>query len=59
MKRIASIGQTVFSVSPWLITALVVTACAMVVIFYGVDSIAQGAHDTFHDFRHVIGIPCH
>ncbi len=34
-------------------------AFIMVVIFYGVDSVAAGAHDAFHDFRHVIGMACH
>ncbi len=59
MKRIASISQTAFLAPPWMLTALAATAFAMVIIFYGVDSIAQGAHDTFHDFRHAIGMPCH
>lgn len=34
-------------------------AFAMVSIVYGVDAMAAGVHDTFHDFRHVIGMPCH
>ncbi len=59
MRRLATISQTAFLASPWLLTALAATAFAMVIIFYGVDSIAQGAHDTFHDFRHVIGMVCH
>lgn len=39
--------------------ALVVIACAMVVVAYGMESVAPGVHDAFHDFRHVIGMPCH
>ncbi|WP_413886906.1 CbtB domain-containing protein [Candidatus Desulfatibia sp.] len=39
--------------------ALAATAFMMVIIFYGVDSFAQGAHNAFHDFRHVVGMPCH
>lgn len=41
--------------------ALVVVALAfaMVMIAYGVDSVAPGAHDAFHDFRHMLGMPCH
>lgn len=38
---------------------LVALAFAMVVIAYGVESVAPGVHDTFHDFRHIIGMPCH
>lgn len=32
---------------------------SMLVISYGMDTVVKGAHDTFHDFRHVIGMPCH
>ncbi len=32
---------------------------SMVVIAYGMESFASGVHDMFHDFRHVIGMPCH
>lgn len=39
--------------------ALVLIACAMVVVAFGMESIAPGVHDAFHDFRHVIGMPCH
>ncbi|GMT42277.1 MAG: hypothetical protein IEMM0002_0688 [bacterium] len=39
--------------------ALAGAAFAMVVVAYGMDSVAQGAHDVFHDFRHAIGFPCH
>ena len=52
-----------------LFPALVVVSMAftMVVIAYGLDSANHGmhgmhdtwVHDTFHDFRHVIGMPCH
>lgn len=43
----------------WAALAITATAFAMVVIVFGVDSVAAGAHDTFHDLRHAIGIPCH
>ncbi len=43
----------------WPVLIVMGVAFAMVVIVYGVDSVLPGAHDTFHDFRHVIGIPCH
>ncbi len=59
MRIFATISQTAFSVSPRLLMALVATAFMMVIIFYGVDSFAQGAHNAFHDFRHVVGMPCH
>lgn len=44
-----------------LLPALVIVgvAFAMVVIAYGMDSVAPGVHDAFHDFRHTIGMPCH
>jgi len=44
-----------------LLPALVIVgaAFAMVVIAYGVESVAPGVHDAFHDFRHTIGMPCH
>jgi len=32
---------------------------SIVVIAYGIDAVIPGIHDAFHDFRHVIGIPCH
>ena len=34
-------------------------AFSMIVIVFGVEPVLQGAHDMFHDFRHVIGMPCH
>ncbi|MEK6791797.1 MAG: CbtB domain-containing protein [Deltaproteobacteria bacterium] len=43
------------------VPALVVVALAfaLAVIAYGADSVVPGAHDAFHDFRHMIGMPCH
>lgn len=41
------------------VLALTATAFSMVVIAYGMESFASGVHDMFHDFRHVIGMPCH
>lgn len=57
MERISE--KEVFSKT--LFSALVVVAMAftMVVIAYGMESVAPGVHDAFHDFRHVIGMPCH
>lgn len=44
-----------------LLQALVVVIFAVmtVTIAFGVETVAPGAHDAFHDFRHVIGMPCH
>ncbi len=44
-----------------VILSVVALACAfaMILIVYGVDSIAPGVHDAFHDFRHTLGMPCH
>lgn len=43
----------------WPALLVVGVAFAMVVIAYGVESVVPGVHDAFHDFRHVIGMPCH
>jgi len=44
-----------------IVPALVIVALAfsMVVIVYGMESVAPGVHDALHDFRHVLGMPCH
>lgn len=58
MEKVVAGGQSLRKV---LLPSLIVfgVAFALVVIVYGLDSIAPGVHDVFHDFRHVIGIPCH
>lgn len=43
----------------WPAMFVVGVAFALGIIIYGVDSVAPGVHDAFHDFRHVIGMPCH
>mgnify|MGYP001571758572 FL=1 len=50
-------GSLLMTLAPALV--LVGLAFAMVVIAYGMESVAPGVHDAFHDFRHVIGMPCH
>jgi cobalt transporter subunit CbtB len=57
MEKVFQDARVARALVPALI--LVGAAVAMVVVFYGVDSIAAGAHDAFHDFRHTIGMPCH
>ncbi|MBI5344227.1 MAG: CbtB-domain containing protein [Deltaproteobacteria bacterium] len=44
-----------------LIPAALVVAMAftIVTIAFGFEGVARGVHDAFHDFRHVIGMPCH
>jgi cobalt transporter subunit CbtB len=44
-----------------LLPALLVVGVifSLVIIAYGMDSVVPGVHDTFHDFRHAIGMPCH
>lgn len=44
-----------------LLPAVFIAALAFgtVVVAYGMESVAPGVHDAFHDFRHVIGMPCH
>jgi cobalt transporter subunit CbtB len=50
--------DAVLKALPWALLA-VAAAFATVAIVYGLDSMAPGVHDAFHDFRHVIGMPCH
>lgn len=57
MERILEKDSFVNAVVPAL--AVAALAFAMVVIAYGMESVAPGVHDAFHDFRHVIGMPCH
>lgn len=59
MKDAILIKQAVSSNTLRLALLLAGAAFAMVVIVYGMDSIVKGAHDVFHDFRHVAGFPCH
>ncbi len=58
MERILSGRDSMYGalMSAGLVVAI---AAAMVIIAYGMESVAPGVHDTFHDFRHVIGMPCH
>lgn len=48
-------GQGAFT----LAVVLATLAFAMIVIAFGVEAAAPGVHDALHDFRHVIGMPCH
>ncbi len=34
-------------------------AVGLAVVAFGMESLASGVHEAFHDFRHVIGMPCH
>ena len=34
-------------------------AIGFAVVAFGAESLAAGVHEAFHDFRHVIGMPCH
>ena len=43
----------------WPVLFVAAIAFAMVIIVFGLDSVAPGVHDAFHDFRHVIGMACH
>lgn len=57
MEKLFERDALVNTVLPVL--ALAATAFSLVVIAYGMESFASGVHDMFHDFRHVIGMPCH
>ncbi|MDP6625735.1 MAG: CbtB-domain containing protein [Nitrospinota bacterium] len=39
--------------------ALLSLVFAVTVITFGADSAVAGAHESFHDFRHAIGMACH
>lgn len=54
MERVTGAGKMVL---PAFYMAVVVFA--MVTIAFGIDHAVPGAHDAFHDFRHVFGLPCH
>ncbi len=34
-------------------------AVGLAVVAFGMESLVSGVHEAFHDFRHVIGMPCH
>lgn len=57
MERILERDFLLKTALPALI--IVGLAFSMVVIAYGMDGVAKGVHDAFHDFRHTIGMPCH
>jgi len=57
MERINEREGFLKTLAPAII--IVALAFSMVVIAYGMESVAPGVHDSFHDFRHVIGMPCH
>jgi cobalt transporter subunit CbtB len=44
-----------------ILPAVVIAALAvgLAVVAFGTESLASGVHEAFHDFRHVIGMPCH
>ncbi len=39
--------------------AIAALAVGLAVVAFGTESLASGVHEAFHDFRHVIGMPCH
>ncbi len=57
MEQVKKIKSLTNIITPALV--IVAITFAIVIIAFGIDSIAPGAHDTFHDFRHAIGMPCH
>jgi len=59
MKNVIAITDAVSGKAFRAALMFAAAAFAMVVIVYGLDSVAPGAHDTFHDLRHAIGMPCH
>lgn len=57
MERI--LGGDVMGKALFGVIAVAGLAFALCVLVYGLDSVAPGVHDVFHDFRHTIGMPCH
>jgi hypothetical protein len=58
MERVIDKEKGVFK-ALWPALLVVGVGFALVIIAYGVDSVIPGVHDAFHNFRHVIGMPCH
>ncbi len=58
MKEEALTGSSNSANALLAFTGLVV-AIFMIIVVYGADAAMPGVHDTFHDFRHSIGIQCH
>ena len=58
MKEEALTGSSNGTNALLAFTGLVV-AVFMIIVVYGVDAAVPGVHDTFHDFRHSLGIQCH
>ncbi|MBE9531268.1 MAG: CbtB-domain containing protein [Proteobacteria bacterium] len=58
MDRVIA-GENGLLSSIGVVAILLVVAFAMITVVYGLDTIASGVHDVFHDFRHTIGFPCH
>ena len=58
MERILNHEQGLLK-ALWPALLIAGLAFSMVAIAYGMDSVAPGVHDTFHDFRHTIGMACH
>lgn len=57
MEQVKKVKSVTSTISPAVV--IVAITFAIVIIAFGIDAIAPGAHDTFHDFRHAIGMPCH
>ncbi len=57
MERIFSSEVIFKTVLP--VVAIAGLAIGLAVIAFGMESLASGVHEAFHDFRHVIGMPCH
>jgi len=51
--------ETSFLKALWPALLLAGIAFSLMVIAYGVESVAPGVHDAFHDFRHSLGLACH
>jgi len=58
MEHIAETKQVLLR-NIWPVLVILGVAFSVVVVFYGMDSVVAKVHDTFHDFRHIIGMPCH
>ena len=57
MERVEKNVEVWWGILPAIILSFLVIT--MILITYGPETISPVLHDIFHDFRHVIGIPCH
>lgn len=57
MQKMLSLSSSL-SAALWAVF-LAALFVGLMVVAYGMDNVAPGAHETLHDYRHANGMPCH